>query len=313
MCKSRSLAIAVFVSAVLALVAWCGFASASEYGIGSYRPGFMDLFAGALPAPGTTVAKTYFLYQDADGLANNGKIKVTANTVTYTQALFLAHVTELSLLGANYGFGAIAQTRLAQQGLSVGPVGFAAPQKNLTIGGFGDLIVLPLMLNWHLRNFHFLSALAVYAPTGSYDSSRIINIGLNRWAIEPDFGVTWMDPDTGRHVSIFTGYTINFRNSATDYRSGDEFHADFVAAQHLPHQIVAGVTGYAVQQTTPDTGSGAIFGGYRGRVLALGPLVGKTVDILNTRINFTFKYDFEFAAQNRATGNELWLTAAVAL
>ena len=76
MCKSRSLAVAVFVSAVLALIAWCGFASASEYGVSSYRPGFMDLFAGALPAPGSTVAKTYFLYQDADGLANT-KINFT--------------------------------------------------------------------------------------------------------------------------------------------------------------------------------------------------------------------------------------------
>ncbi len=122
-----------------------------------------------------------------------------------------------------------------------------------------------------------------------------------------------MDPDSGRHVSIFTGYTINSRNTATHYRSGDEFHADFVAAQHLPYGIVAGLSSYALQQTTPDSGDGAIFGDYRGRVLALGPLVGKTVEVENTRINFSFKYDFEFAAQNRATGNELWLTAAVAL
>jgi hypothetical protein len=313
MYKSRNPSVAVFVSAVLALAAWCGVASASEYGVSSYRPGFMDLFAGSLPAPGTTVAKTYFLYQDADGLADNGKVRVTTNTVTYTEALFLGHVTNLSLLGSNYAFAAIAQTRLAQQGLGVGPVGFAPAQKNLTIGGFGDLILMPIMLNWHLRNLHLLSALAVYAPTGSYDSTRIINIGLNRWAIEPDFGVTWMDPDTGRHASVFAGYTINARNSATHYRSGDEFHADFVAAQHLPHGIVAGVSGYALQQTTPDTGDGAIFGGYRGRVLALGPLVGKTVEIESTKINITFKYDFEFAAQNRGTGNELWLTAAVAL
>jgi hypothetical protein len=271
----------------------------------------MDLFAGDLPAPGTNLAKTYFMYQDTDSLADNGRFRATASTASYTQALYLGRVTHLYILGAHYGFAAIVQTRLAQQELKLGPVGFAPMQKNLTIGGLGDLILVPLMLNWDLASFHLVSALAVYAPTGSYDSSRIINIGLNRWAIEPDFGLTWMDPETGRHASVFAGYTVNSRNSATDYRSGDEFHADFAAAQYLPHGFVAGVSGYAVQQTTPDTGSGAIFGGYRGRVLALGPLVGKTIQLANVPICLTLKYDFEFAAQNRSTGNALWLSAGL--
>jgi hypothetical protein len=313
MSKSRSLSVAVCVSAVLAVVAWCALASASEYGISTYCAGFMDLFAGAMPEPGTTVAKTFFLYQDTQGGANNGQFRVKTNTANYTEALFVAHVTELSLLGAHYGFGTFAQTRVSQQKMALGPVSFAPKREDMTLGGFGDLILVPLLLNWNLRDFHLLSALLVYTPTGSYDSTRIINIGLNRWAIEPDFGVTWMDADTGRQASVFTGYTINSRNSATHYRSGDEFHADFVAAQYLPHGFVAGVAGYALQQTTPDSGDGAIFGGYEGRVLALGPLVGKTVEIGNTRINFTFKYDFEFAAQNRATGNALWMTAALEL
>jgi hypothetical protein len=68
-----------------------------------------------------------------------------------------------------------------------------------------------------------------------------------------------------------------------------------------------------VQQVTADTGSGAMFGGYRGRVLALGPLVGKTIQIAKMPICFAMKYDFESAAQNRSTGNELWLTAGISL
>lgn len=47
---------------------------------------------------------------------------------------------------------------------------------------------------------------------------------------------------------------------------------------------------------------------FKGRVLALGPLVGKTVDLWKLPFTFTVKYDVEFAAQNRSTGNELWLT-----
>jgi hypothetical protein len=70
------------------------------------------------------------------------------------------------------------------------------------------------------------------------------------------------------------------------------------------------MAGYALQQTTADTGSGASFGPYRGRVLALGPLFGKTLAFWKLPFNFTLKYDFEFAAHNRSSGNERWLTAS---
>jgi len=120
-----------------------------------------------------------------------------------------------------------------------------------------------------------------------------------------------MDDERGREASFFVGYTMNTQNTATDYRSGDEFHADFALAQHLLCGFVTGMAGYALQQTTPDYGGGAVFGSFRGRVPALGPLVGRTVELWKLLINFIVKYDVEFAAQNRSTGNELWLTGGL--
>jgi hypothetical protein len=298
---------------VFALIVVCGVAQSSEYGVGTYRPGQVDLFAGVLPAPGTFLVRDYFLFENANLGARpvNAPLQVHSHTITYTDATFVAYTTPWRIFGANWGVAAIAQSRIADQTLRVTPNGGPASSKSLTVGGFGDLIVTPLMLNWNFSKFHLVSALMFYAPTGTYNRSRIINIGLNRWSVEPDVGITWMDPETGRHASLFAGYTVNTENPSTHYVSGQEFHADFVLAQHLPHGLVAGVAGYAVQQTTADSGSGATFGAFKGRVIGLGPLVGVTVPILKTPISFSFKYDFEFAAQNRSTGNELWLTAAL--
>jgi hypothetical protein len=75
--------------------------------------------------------------------------------------------------------------------------------------------------------------------------------------------------------------------------------------------IAAGMAGYAVQQTRPDSGSGANLGAFKGRVIGLGPLTEITMPIVKTPVSFCFKYDFEFAAQNRSSGNELWLTGTV--
>jgi len=82
-------------------------------------------------------------------------------------------------------------------------------------------------------------------------------------------------------------------------------------SRSICRSFVAGMAGYAFQQTTPDYGGGAVFGSFRGRVLALGPLAGKTVELWKLPINVIVKYDFEFAAQNRSTGNELWLTGGL--
>jgi hypothetical protein len=304
---------AAIAMALLLMLTCREIAFASEFGVSTYRPGLMDLFAGYLGPPGATLVKTYFLFQDAssNAVTENGRIEADAHTTTYTSALFTAHITGLPVLGSYWGFGAITQLRIATQSLRVGPVGMSVAPQRSTVGGLGDLIVLPIMLNWNFGQFHLATALAFYAPTGSYDRQRIINIGTNRWAVEPDVGLTWMDEEHGRHASVFVGYTINSENTASDYRSGQEFHADFAFAQHLPEGFVVGMAGYALQQTTADSGHGAIFGAFRGRVLALGPLVGKTVDLRKVPVAFTAKYDFEFAAQNRSTGNELWLTGAL--
>src|SRR6185437_7897415 len=183
-----------------------------------------------------TLVKNYFLFQDASAkaFAQNGHIEAKTHTVTYTSAVFAAHITSLSILGSYWGFGAITQFRIASQSLKIGPTGGLPSPKTSTVGGLGDLLLAPVMLNWKWGQFHLATALVFYAPIGSYERQRIINIGTNRWSVEPDVGLTWMDEESRRQASLFAGYTVNRENTASHYRSGDEFHADFVFAQHLP-------------------------------------------------------------------------------
>jgi hypothetical protein len=285
---------------------------ASEYGISTYRPGLMDLYAGILPPPGQGVVKDLFLFQDAHAgaVTEDGKIEVNTHTVTYTDAVFAAYVTKLPVLGAYWAFGTIQMLRMASQSMDSGPHGRRLGNQSTTIGGFGDGIYIPAMLGWNFGQFHLSSAFSFYAPTGAYDPTRIITIGLNRWAFESDAGLTWMGSE-GQEASLFLGYTVNLNNPADNYRSGAEFHADFALAQHFRSGSVLGMAGYAFQQTAGDSGSGAVLGPFKGRVIGLGPLVGQTITIYETPISFTFKYDVEFAEQNRSSGNELWFTACV--
>ena len=300
---------------ILLIVAACatgGRAGAAEFGVSSYRPGLMDLFAGLALPPGSLIVKDEFLYQDArvHVLLEGPGIEFHIRTVSYTDALFLAYATKIPLLGSYWAFGVLPQVRLSDQTIHAGPPNRPYSKQTSTVAGLGDLIVLPYLLGWNFGQFHLSNDFMFYMPTGSYDRQRIIDIGDNRWAFEPDIGVTWMDEATGIEASMFIGYTINTKNNASHYLSGDEFHTDFALVDHLPHRLILGMAGYAFQQTTGDSGTGAVLGPFKGRVVALGPLIAATIPMLRHLVTFTFKYDVEFEAQNRLTGNELWVTAS---
>ena len=298
---------------ILVLAAVCGSgrrAAASEFGVSSYRPGLMDLFAGYSFPPGSLFVKDLFLYQDARShvVAEGQGIGFHIHNVAYTDALFAAYATKIRIFGSYWALAVLPQVRITDQTIIGGPVRLPHIKQTSTVAGLGDLIVLPYLLGWKFGEFHLNTDLMVYMPTGSYDRQRIIDIGDNRWAFEPDVGVTWMHERSGIEASVFIGYTVNTKNNASHYLSGDEFHADFALVEHFPHGLILGMAGYAFQQTTGDSGSGAILGPFKGRVIALGPLTGVTIPVMRHPVTFTFKYTVEFEAQNRLTGNELWLT-----
>ena len=64
---------------------------------------------------------------------------------------------------------------------------------------------------------------------------------------------------------------LNTTNPATDYKSGNEFHLDFMANQFLAPTFALGVQGYWYKQIDADTGSGAVLGPFMGESFGLGP------------------------------------------
>jgi hypothetical protein len=297
------------IVAVLALFAARASAYASEHGLSTYETGLMDMFAGYFPAAGTGFSKSNFVYGEtsADVTTADGKLEVNARVHSYIAVEEFFYGTKLPLLDSNWVLGVVMLGGALSGNTKVGPTAIAARRsQKSTVGGLCDIIVIPIGLHWDFGQFHLAGGLAGYAPTGAYDKQRMLNLGKNRWALEPDAGVTWMNENYGQEVSLFVGYTTSLKNPATHYRSGDEFHADFAVARHLRSGLTLGMAGYAFQQVTGDSGSGAIFGPFRGRVLALGPLVDESFKIGEIAFDLEMKYELEFEAQNRPSGDSLW-------
>jgi hypothetical protein len=83
-----------------------------------------------------------------------------------------------------------------------GQVGEEVDRRTVTRSGFGDLRMrfsVNLLGNRALTLQEFARrrpettlgmTLSVVAPTGQYDPSRLINVGTNRWAFKPEFGLS---------------------------------------------------------------------------------------------------------------------------
>lgn len=94
---------------------------------------------------------------------------------------------------------------------------------------------------------------------------------MHRPGIDTGWAFTWEHKPSKLQFNGTAGVTFNFENTATDYKTGDEFHFEWAIGREIATGLVLGIVGYDYQQITGDTGSGATLGPFKGRVDALAP------------------------------------------
>ena len=114
----------------------------------------------------------------------------------------------------------------------------------------------------------------------------------------------------GREFSIVGGVTYNFENPDTNYQNGIDSHIDWAASQFLSEQLHVGFVGYFFYQLTGDGGSGATLGDFKSHVSAVGPQVGYFFPVGKEKGYVNLKGYWEFDAQNRADGWNVWVSLA---
>lgn len=326
----------------VAFAALCaaGIAHAVEGGSGLYALGFTAPQAGLTPPPGTYFGYNYYSYKGDAGVnvsvnrqvpvpgtgfklpaQLNGTIR--ADLDLSVSIFSLTHVFKETVLGGQPGISVAipyAKADLGVTGSGVltlnapgGGPGLTIPVNGRASGsnsGMGDTVLTGL-LGWHSGFLHYMAVLNVYAPTGEYDQNRVVNLGRNHWGIEPMGTLTYLNEKNGIEFSAAAGITFNQRNSATDYKSGSEFHLDIAAIQHFGPAFYAGLVGYEYHQLTGDSGGGAA-GDFKGRVHALGLVVGGIIPLAEKHPLFiNARYYQESGAKNRTEGNTFFLTGVI--
>lgn len=310
---SRLASIGCYLAVLISIFLIATHVQASEGGQSSYVPGFQDTLAGYLPPPGFYFKEAMFFgtgnashNSNAGTMVRAGLIAVDLHASLSVQYSIFQLVSKTRLLGSYYACALVVPfAELELTGNVVAPSG--NQHRSQSLSALAEMEIVPITLGWHNGRSHHKAHLVIYAPTGPFKPKSFVYTSLNRWAVEFDYGYTFLDKKTGREFDIAPGYTFNFENPTTNYLSGQEFHVDLAAIQHLSDKLGVGAVGYALIQTTPDTGSGAKLSGFEGRAYALGPIVTYNTKAGDVPISLVGKYYGEFDVSKRFEGHSYWL------
>ena len=305
---------------------------ADEGGVSYWVPGLFGSLAAVPQQPGFSFAMIYYHTDVRAGaevafarqvqrgrittnftgnlnanLSADAHLGVAIPTYTFESPLFGARAS-VSLL---VPFGRNRVDADATFTGALGPIGFTTGiGRSDSASGFGDPSP-QFALRWNSGVHNWMTYVAGNIPVGSYDANRLANLGIGHGAIDWGGGYTYFNPATGHELSAVGGFTYNFQNPDTDYRSGIDFHLDMAASQFLSKQFAIGIVGYAYQQMTADSGSGNRVGAFRSRVFGVGPQLSYIFPVGDAQGVLNLKGYKEFAAEHRPEGWNVWLTFAI--
>lgn len=316
--RTSRLKLAAFAATLFVVGAGCSYAA--EGGAGFYLLGSKGPAAGVTPPPGTYFQNDLYFYKG--DLGGNRQLPTGGNViagVTGKAAIEIPTfiwVTPAEILGGHLGFSASLPFgyKDVSADLAISSPRFGGRSRGIDDDVFtlGDPLASSF-IGWTTGDLHIQSGVLVNIPIGDYQDGELANIAFHHWGADIYTAASYIDPTTGLDFSGTIGMTFNAENPATNYRTGDEFHAEWAISKSFSPQFSAGLVGYYYDQVTGDSGSGAVLGPFKGRVAAIGATVGYNFEVGGTPVAARVKYYHEFAAENRSEGDAVFLTVSVPL
>jgi hypothetical protein len=121
----------------------------------------------------------------------NAKANISAIALGYGRTFGLLGRQFLATMALPYAWGPLTGD-VGGEGREITRTGFADLRGKLSVNLVGDPALSAKQFFRHKPSQATVGAsIAIQAPTGQYDSARLINIGTNRWAFKPELGFSW--------------------------------------------------------------------------------------------------------------------------
>jgi len=257
----------------------------------------------------------FYYYGTDERTVRNGQININLDQAAWVQSYKLIFVPGVTWLGARYAMGLNVGIVNAHVGSDVfqkdssGKLQAVHSTGNRTT--VSDIFLTPVALSWQLGQVHLSLAEMFTIPSGTYDNEEFVNISRNYWALDSQLALTWVDQRTGMELSGKGGFIVNGRNTATDYRTGNELHLEGLVSKRVVGRLSLGGVWYYYDQLSADTGSGTLLGDFEGQAFGAGPALRYNLPLGPRNFTLIFKWLHEFFTRDRFAGDYIFLSAAM--
>jgi len=263
-----------------------------------YVPGVEGIKGASLPPPGWYV-RDYNVAYTADRVDDGSGTSAgppNFKAFTYANVPRVIYITDTKFLGGYVGVDALLP--LVYQSVRAGSF-------DSSTFGIGDFFA-EATLSWHVQQFDFSFGTGVWMPTGDSAAPPTTRTGLGYWTPMLTAGATWyIDQQKTWAVSALNRYEFNTEQRDTHVTPGQAYTLEWGVSKTLAKVIDVGAVGYYQQKVTGDSGP-ALFTMPRDRVAAVGPEI--SVAFPKQALFVSFRYLYEFTAENRAQGHTFALT-----
>ena len=305
---------------------------ADENGISFWVPGLYGSLAAVPANPGFSISTIYYpVFASASGdiaaqrefeigrFSPTANVNLNVNIKANAELVFIdpAYAFSTPIFGGQLSLDMATVTGTNSVGLSgtlssmIGPiVATRSGEIRDSVSGFGDLYPKATM-RWNAGVNNYMTYLTGDIPVGTYNSTRLANLGIGHGAIDWGGGYTYLDPTTGHEFSAVTGLTYNFVNPDTNYQSGVDWHLDWGASQFVSKTAFVGAVGYFYEQLSADSGSLPRLGPIKSGVIGVGPQIGFIIPLGQEQAYLNFKGYKEFDNHDRPAGWNAWVTFSI--
>ncbi|WP_165488727.1 MULTISPECIES: SphA family protein [Dyella] len=271
------------------------------------------------PTPGWTLALGYVYYSGSIGAKREVPLVGGGSSLGLDAEFQMFTASALYIWDTKPGawnFASMVTVPLAYANVDATlDIGRFTGSKSQSKTGLYDMTFVPLIASHHFSQTQHMSlALYVYAPTGEYHKGDLTNLSLHNWTFSPTVGYTALFNKGTLEWSTTAAVDIYTKDGATDYQNGDVFRIDSMLLNRWPSGWGLGVVGGWIYQLEKDTGPTADrLNGFKGRSVALGPLVSYAHTFGKSKVEFQARWLHEFDVTNRLKGNPAMISATIPL
>jgi hypothetical protein len=272
-------------------------------------------YAGVIPPePGLAVATGETYYEGSIGTSRTVPIAglLVANVdmkASFTPiALFYIWPTPTK----EWNFASAVSFPLAWLEVTANLSGPLPVRKTESTFGLFDLAFTPIVASYHFsQTDHLAFSFTFWAPTGSFEKGRLVNLSQNTWTFIPGVAYTKILPEDNIELTGIWQMEFDTEDHATHYQNGILSDLEVLAIKRFKNGLGIGFVESWIQQVNDDGGAPAALNGFAGRAFGIGPIVTYSTKLGKSHLDFSARWIHDFGVSNRVAGDGFNFSASL--